>query len=448
MDSEIIVAIDLGTQDIKGVVGTKNEDNVVSILASASVPSDQSVRRGLIHNIDKAGAKVKQLVNYLENNLNGRKIAKAYVTISGQSLHSVNYIERKNLSSSGIVTENVIAQLKKEVEKNTSDMRAKYQIGGVEYFVDSKAEVNPVGVTCSAIEGKFKVIEGRPNLYTITEKTFQKAGIDIAGYMIGILSTADIALTEDEKELGCALIDFGSGTTTVAIYKAGIFQYMATIPFGGRNLTKDISSLNFTENEAETYKKSYGKAKVKTDNNVFSPFSNKNDIDLLELNKVIVLRLDEIIANIKEQIKISGFEDKLGAGIIVTGGASQLKELDNYLGEKFEMPVRLTSALRSTVNNNSKIGDDPCYTEVLGLLRLGTIDCAEPIVEELDDDDDDAINNSDKKDSKNIFNDFWRKSKSNLPKSDSKPKPEKEKKQKNNGLSTFFDVLFKEGEDD
>ncbi len=447
MDSEIIVAIDLGTQDIKGVVGTKNEDNVVSILASASVPSDQSVRRGLIHNIDKVSAKIKQLINYLENNLNGRKIKKAYVTISGQSLHSVNYIERKNLSSSGIVTENVIAELEKEAEKNNSDFRTKYQIGGVEYFVDSKAETNPVGVTCSAIEANFKVIEGRPNLFTITKKTFQNAGIDIAGYMIGILATANIALTEDEKELGCALIDFGSGTTTIAIYKAGIFQYMATIPFGGRNLTKDISTLNFTENEAETFKKSYGKAKIKTDNNAFSPFSNKNDIDLLELNKVIVLRLDEIVANIKEQIKVSGFEDKLGAGIIVTGGASQLKEIDNYLANKFEMPVRMTAALRSTVNNNSKIGDDPCYTEVLGLLRLGTIDCGEPIIEKPDDDET-PLGNPEKKDAKNIFKVFRNNNKTATPKSASKPTPEKEKKQKNNGLSNIFDVLFKEGDDD
>lgn len=448
MESGFIVAIDLGTHEIKGVVGRKNEDDVISVLASASVPSDQSIRRGLIHNIDKAGAKIRQLINYLENNLDGHKIAKAYVSISGQSLHSVDYREQKNLSSSGEVTEEVINQLKREVEKLPSDMTVKYQIGGVEYFVDNKPELNPVGVTCSSIEANFKVIEGRPNLYSVTEKAFKKAGIEIADCLVGAIAAADIALTEDEKELGCGFIDFGAGTTTLSIYKGGIFRTMVTLPFGGRNITKDISSLNFTENEAETYKRSYGKARNMADSNAFSPFSSKTEIDLVELNKVIVARLDEIVANIKEQIRLSGFEDKLGAGLIVTGGASQLKNMDSYLSEKFDLPVRFTSAKRSTINNNPKIADDPAYTEVLGLLRLGTLDCEEIVVEdfEMEGEDGSSENTASDRPSRSIFNGIWRKASSDTPKREPKPRPEKKKK--TTGFGDFFGKMFAEEGDD
>jgi len=172
---------------------------------------------------------------------------------------------------------------------------------------------------------------------------------------------------------------------------------MVVLPFGGQNITKDISALNFTESDAEQYKIKFGKLMSKEStkqNNLTSPFSSKAkpDIDMEELNKVIEMRLDEITINIKEQIHNSGYEGELGSGIIITGGASQLKNLDLYLSEKLKMPVRKASAKKMYINNYPDLANDPSLTQVLGLLMFGKDDCEEveieqPTQEELDEKD-------------------------------------------------------------
>ena len=257
----------------------------------------------------------------LENTLD-RKIGKVYVSIGGQSVHTEMIREMKQLSSSGIVTESVVEQLRNAADKYKPDLKRKYAIVDVEYFLDDKPEKNPVGVTCSTIEAEYQVVVGRPNLGPNLEKVIvEKGHLQIADFLVGPLAAAAIVLTDEEKELGCAFLDFGAGTTTLSIYKGSILRRMVTIPFGGKNITKDIAELNFVESDAEQYKVKYGKAaRENTESSLFaSPFTSKPDIDLVELNKVIVMRLDEITANIKEQIRLSGYQEQLGAGLIITG---------------------------------------------------------------------------------------------------------------------------------
>jgi len=209
MQTGFIAAIDLGTSNIKAVVGKTNENNVISILEHVVIPSDQSVRRGLVYNIEKTGGLVRKVVTLLENKL-GKKIAKVYVSISGQSVHTEDFAEREQLSSTEIITENVIRQLRQKADDYVPKDYRLYSVADVEYFVDDKPERNPVGVTCSQIEGVYKMVVGRPNIAINIQKSVKdRAGVDIAGLIIGPLAAAHIALNEDEKELGCAFIDFG-----------------------------------------------------------------------------------------------------------------------------------------------------------------------------------------------------------------------------------------------
>lgn len=386
MQTGFIAAIDLGTSNIKGVVGKINENNVISILTCEVISSDQSVRRGLVYNIEKTGGLVRKMVTLLENKL-GKKIAKVYVSVSGQSVHTEDFTAREQLSSTEIITENVIQQLSQKADNYVPKDYKLYSVADVEYFVDDKPERNPVGVSCSQIEGAYKMVVGRPNIAINIQKSVkERAGVDIAGLIIGPVAAAQIALSEDEKDLGCAFIDFGAGTTSLSIFKGGKLRKMVVLPFGGQNITKDISALNFTESDAEQYKLKFGKLMSKEttkQNNITSPFSSKAkpDIDMEELNKVIEMRLDEITINIKEQIHNSGYESELGSGIIITGGASQLKNLDQYLTEKLKMPVRKASAKKMFINNNAELANDPSLTQVLGLLKFGKDNCEEVEVE-------------------------------------------------------------------
>jgi cell division protein FtsA len=158
---------------------------------------------------------------------------------------------------------------------------------------------------------------------------------------------------------------------------------MVVIPFGGKNITRDIRALNFTESDAEQLKIKYGKAMKKQETPFLaSPFSEKPDVDMSQLNRVIEMRLDEITANLKEQIKLSGYEgESLGAGLIITGGASQLENLDDYLKQKLKMSVRRATVKKTLVNNAPELVNDPSYTRVLGMLLLGDEDCEQKEVE-------------------------------------------------------------------
>lgn len=381
VETGFIAAIDLGTFKIAAVVGRINENGVVSVLASHTVLSDNCIRRGLVYNIEETGAKVKRLINMLENTLN-KKIGCVYISVAGQSLHSETHREMKQLSSSGIVTENIIDQMRRDAEKYMPELSKKYAIADVEYFLDDQPEKNPVGVSCSRIDATYQMIVGRPNIVSNIEKSINgKAGVDVAGYVAGPLASASIGLSDEEKELGCAFIDFGAGTTSLSIYKRGVLRKLVVIPFGGRHITKDICALNFVESEAEQLKIKFGKVGGRYDDR-FLEGAKQTHVDMKELNKVIEMRLDEIVINLKEQIMQSGYDGQLGAGVIITGGASQLKGMNDYLTDKLQMPVKFASAKKIVINNVPELANNPAYTQLLGLLMFGEVDCEKIEVEE------------------------------------------------------------------
>ena len=348
--SGFIAAIDLGTSSIKGVVGRKNESNVISILASGFIPSKNCIRSGTVYNIEETGASVRKLVTLLENSI-GRKIGKVYVSLGGQSLRSLEFREAIELSPGGMVTDDIVKQLRASAQKYSPELSKAYALADVEYYIDNKPERNPVGVTGSRVEASFKLITGRPNLMGNVEKSITgKAEVEVADYIIGALAAAEVALNDEEKELGCAFVDFGAGTTTLSIYKGGILRAMVVIPFGGKNITRDICALNFTETDAENLKIKFGKALENQENSFFSsPFSTKPDVDLTQLNRVIAMRLDEITANLSEQIRLRATKINW-CRIGHHGGASQLKIWMPTLRE-LKMPVRKATVKKTFINN-------------------------------------------------------------------------------------------------
>ncbi|QRX64477.1 cell division protein FtsA [Dysgonomonadaceae bacterium zrk40] len=441
--SGFTAVIDLGTTRIKGVMGRRNDSGVISVIASGSIDSGNSIRRGVIYNIEQAGANVHKLVRMLENS-SDRKIGRVYVSLAGQSLHTMEFNEMRRLPA-GMVTEEVVAQLRNIAEKYQPDMKRNYQVADVEYYIDDKPERSPVGVTGSQIEAGFELIVGRPNLMNNIEKSIStKTELEIAGYVVGPTATAAIALTDEEKELGCAFLDFGAGTTTLSVYKEGILRRMVVIPFGGRSITKDICALNFTENDAEQLKIKFGKAIETHEGPLFSsPFSSKPDVDLAELNKVIVMRLDELIANIREQISLSGYEGQLGAGAIITGGASLLKNLDLYLGQKLKMAVRKATARKAIVNNAPELTGDPSFTLALGMLLTAVDNCERDEVEMTD------AASEEEESSSSVWP--WR-SKSEKEKKIKKEKVKKEKVEKTEGgfftkMEDMFGNIFSEDDE-
>lgn len=370
--SGFIVGIDLGTSKIIGVVGRKNEQGVISILASESIPSDSCVKYGVIYNIDEAAGKIKKLINLLENKT-GKKIGKVYVSVAGKSLRAIEHKETKLLDGTTPITFALLDNLEQQAKLNKPEFFTNYSVLAPEYYLDGNYEEDPIDKTGSTLEGHYRLVIGRPNIKTNLAKSItEKAQIEIAGYIVGPVAAGALVLDEHDRQAGCALVDFGASTTTLSIYKGGLLRFMSVIPFGGRTITKDVQELGFVFESAETYKIRYGKL-GKEKNKAAADVSP--DVDLRELNKVIQLRQDEIILNVINQIKLSGYADELDAGIIMIGGASQMNGLVDYLAEKSQLPVKRAIAKRVYINNAAELLQNPLYTQALSLLLFANENC-------------------------------------------------------------------------
>lgn len=381
--TDFIAAIDLGTSHLVGMVGTKNASGALSIIAYEVEDSGSCIRRGCVYNVKETANKIKRLVLKLENKLNGSKIGQVYVGIGGQSLRSIDHTVCKVLGVEGVVTEEIIDALFQECREYRPDMLAVFDVVSPSYFLDDKPESNPVGVPCSRIEARYKLIVGRPSLkLNIINSIAEQAKIEIAGILVSPLALGDVVLSDNEKDLGCALVGFGASVTTVTVYKGGKLVNLSIVPFGGNLITKDLTNLRVVESEAERLKITYGSAKADRDNELTIQVSQADgmglrEIKLGELNNVVESRMDEILENVYARLEATGLLSALSAGVVITGGGAALKNLPNVMSERLKMEVRYSSVRKGVIASGDLImASNPEYAVAIGLLVKGTKNCA------------------------------------------------------------------------
>ncbi len=257
--TEFIAAIELGSSKITGVAGKKNSDGSMQVLAYAQEDSSTFIRKGVIFNLDKTAQSLTSIINRLEGELKN-SIAKVYVGIGGQSLRTVRNVVSRDLEEEAIISEELVSAIGDEnIAIPVVDMDI-LDVAPQEYKVGNNLQANPVGLVGSHIEGRFLNIVARASVRKNLEHCFQQAKIDIADQLIAPLVTANAVLTESERRSGCALIDFGADTTTISVYKNNILRFLTVLPLGGNSITRDITTLQMEEEEAERLKKAYGDA--------------------------------------------------------------------------------------------------------------------------------------------------------------------------------------------
>ena len=378
--TEFIAAIELGSSKITGVAGRKNSDGSMQVLAYAQEDSSTFIRKGVIFNLDKTAQSLTSIINRLEGELKN-SIAKVYVGIGGQSLRTVRNVVSRDLEEEAIISEELVSAIGDEnIAIPVVDMDI-LDVAPQEYKVGNNLQANPVGLVGSHIEGRFLNIVARASVRKNLEHCFQQAKIDIADQLIAPLVTANAVLTESERRSGCALIDFGADTTTISVYKNNILRFLTVLPLGGNSITRDITTLQMEEEEAERLKKAYGDALYEEDPEQEEATCKLDDdnriIKVADLNNIIEARAEEIVANVWNQIQLSSYEDKLLAGIILTGGAANLKNLDETLRKRSKIEKRRMAKLpRNTVHApNNILKKDGSQNTLFGLLFEGNQNC-------------------------------------------------------------------------
>lgn len=382
--TEFIAAIELSSSKISGIAGHRNADGSMQILAYASEPSVAFVRKGVVYNIGKAAGGLTSVINKLEEQLKCT-IAKVYVGIGGQSVRTVeNKISRT--ADTEIIPQGLIDSLNDE---NLTYPIVNMDILDVvpqEYEIDNHLYTDPVGVTGHFVTGKFLNIVASPSLKKNLEMSFEQARIRIADFLTAPLYVGRAVLTDNELRAGCALVDLGADTTTVAVYKNNLLRYLCVLPLGGANITRDLTSMQIEEDEAEQLKRQFGDALYQEEETTenLSPAACRTadgrSIPLSELNDIVGARVEEILANVWNQIKLSGYEDKLLAGIVLTGGGSNLRHIDAALLKLSKLKkIRTATFVQDTVRGHQEeIPKDGTQTTLFALLLAGTDNCCQP----------------------------------------------------------------------
>ena len=376
------VGLDIGTTKIVAMIGRKNEFGKIEVIGSGRAKS-VGVKRGVVTNITQTIQSIQQAIEEAEA-ASGYKISDVSVGIAGQhirSLHHSDYITRPNPDK--VIDQDDIENLMSQVHK-LAMMPGEEIIHVIpqDYKVDSEPNITePVGMYGGRLEANFHVVVGQIASIRNIGRCITSAGLRLSNITLEPLASADAVLSDEEKEAGVALIDIGGGTTDLAIFKDGIRRHTAVMPFGGNVVTDDIKEgCAIIEKQAELLKVKFGSAwpaENKDSEIVSIPGLRGRDpkeITLKNLSKIIHARITEIIEQVYQEIKKYGPETKRGkliAGIVLTGGGSQIKHLKQLVEYITGMDTRIGYPNEHLAGDSDEELSSPIYATSVGLLMSG-----------------------------------------------------------------------------
>ncbi len=326
----IIVAFEFGSSAICGIAGYKKPDGKFNILGLEIERKPESIQRGVIYNIDTTTTAIKNIVGRLNSKLK-TQITKAYVGLAGQSLHSVENEVDRVLETKVKVTDEIVCNLMDNNLDTLAEENPDWEVFDAvpqEYLIGHSSVINPVGVQAEQIKARYVNVIARKTLRENIKQCMERAGLEIVDTLISPLTLSNFLLSENDKRSGCALVDFGASTTTVSVFIKGMLRHLVVIPIGGDNITIDIVQCKKVfPDVAEGIKRKHGAAYVSTttDNPQSIDINSDRTIDENDLQTIIGARQEEIIANAWNHIE--GFRDNLIEGVVITGGAAQIKNM-------------------------------------------------------------------------------------------------------------------------
>jgi|InofroStandDraft_1065614.scaffolds.fasta_scaffold17713_3 cell division protein FtsA len=340
MEPRYIVAIEIGSSKIHGAVAQVDSDSgAIQVIASEVQHAANSVRHGRVSNVQEVSDLVNGIVRKLENNqaVMPRKISEIYISLGGRSLTTVPTKASIDFANETEITADAIKRLKKEAEFGLTTTKSILDLLPRRYYVDNKEVTNMAGTFGTRASIDFTAIicaqENRANLERIK---LDSPLLRRRNYLIRPLAIADMVLDSNERQLGCALVDFGAETTTLSIYKEGALQFAVTLPLGSRNVTRDLmGGLKLTEDRAEQLKIEHGNAINER------PGGAPLSADQVDINQFVHARTGEIIANVIHQAEAAGYKvGDLPAGIVAVGGGARMRNFLSALSTQSKMRVR------------------------------------------------------------------------------------------------------------
>ena len=371
----MIVGLDIGTSKVVAIVGKRKMDGTIEVVGIGSHPS-RGLKRGVVVNIETTVQAIQRAVEEAEL-MAGCRIHSVYAGIAGSHI--------KSLNSHGIVAIRDREVTQADIDRVIDAAQAVaipadqkiLHILPQEFVIDSQEGIKePLGMSGVRLEAKVHLVTCAVNAAQNIEKCVRRCGLEVDDIILEQLASSHAILTEDEKELGVCVVDIGGGTTDIAVFTGGAIRHTAVIPIAGDQVTNDIAmALRTPTQNAEEIKIKYACALTQlagADETIKVPSVGDRpprDLSRQALAEVVEPRYEELFTLVQSELRRSGFEDLIPAGIVLTGGSSTMEGVVELAEEIFHMPVRLASP--QAVFGMTEVVNNPIYATGVGLLIHG-----------------------------------------------------------------------------
>ena len=374
-ERKLLVGLDIGTSKVVTIVGELSPESGLEILGIGSNPS-RGLKRGVVVNIESTVQSIQRAIEEAEL-MAGCEIHTVYSGIAGSHVRSLNShgivaIRDKEVSASDV--DRVIDAAR--AVAIPADQKVLHVLPQ-EFLIDSQEGIRePIGMSGVRLEAKVHLVTGAVSAAQNIVKCIQRCGLDVEDVVLEQLASSHAVLTEDEKELGICLVDMGGGTTDIAVFCGGAIQHTAVIPIAGDQVTNDIAvSLRTPTQYAEEIKIKYACALsqlANVDETIEVPSVGDRPPRRLArqtLAEVVEPRYEELFSLVRDELRRSGFEELIAAGIVLTGGCAKMEGAIELAEEIFHVPVRL--GIPQYVGGLSDVVRNPIHATGVGLLLYG-----------------------------------------------------------------------------
>jgi len=374
-DRNLIVGLDIGTTKVAAIVGEYRGGDEIEVIGIGTAPS-KGLKKGIVVNLESTVHSIQRAVEEAEL-MAGCEIKSVFAGIAGSHI--------KSLNSHGIVAIKEKEVTQHDIDRVIDSARAVaipadqkiLHILPQEFVIDQQEGIKePIGMSGIRLEAKVHMVTSSVSAEQNIIKCIRKCGLDVDDIVLEQLASCSAVLTDDEKDLGVCLIDIGGGTTDLAIFSEGAIKHTAVIPIAGDQVTNDIAvALRTPTKNAEDIKRKFACALTQladTQQIIDVPSIGDREprkISAQNLAEIVEPRYEELMLLVQAELRRSGYEDLIAAGMVITGGSSQVRGLTELAEEIFHMPVRMGVPLH--VSGLTDVAQNPIYSTAVGLLLYG-----------------------------------------------------------------------------
>jgi cell division protein FtsA len=373
-DRSLIVGLDIGTSKVVALVGEIDASGAVEVVGLGSHPS-RGLKKGVVVNIESTVQSIQRAVEEAEL-MAGCEIHSVFAGIAGSHVRSLNshgVVAIRDREVTDVDVQHVIDAAK--AVAIPADQRILHVLPQ-EYIIDGQEGIrDPIGMSGVRLEAKVHIVTGADSAAQNIVKCVQRCGLAVEDMVLEQLASSYAVLTDDEKELGVCVVDIGGGTTDLAVFSQGAIRHTAVIPIAGDQVTNDIAvSMRTPTHYAEDIKVRYACALsqlANADESIEVPSVGERPARRLArqtLAEVVEPRYEELFGLVRDELRRSGFEEIIAAGIVLTGGSARMEGAIDLAEEVFHMPVRLGLPQQQQVKGLAEVVQNPIYSTGVGLL--------------------------------------------------------------------------------